>query len=55
MIIEKDGKVYIVRENKSSWTIKRTVEILTVNYKIQKSDCPTFEDVKKFVMETDLG
>lgn len=54
MTIEKDGKIYAVRENKASWTVSKAAERVTVSAKISKADCPTFESLKAFVAENNI-
>lgn len=54
MTIEKDGKVYAVRENAKSWTVTRAAERVTINVNVSKADCPTFESLKAFVAENDI-
>lgn len=54
MTIEKNGKVYAVRENNKSWTVSIKYGHIDVNYNVQKADCPTFDDLKAFVAENDL-
>lgn len=51
MNIEKNGKIYTVKENKASWTLSTNVGIIPVSYNVKKSDCPTFDALKEFVAE----
>lgn len=54
MNIEKNGKVYTVRENAKSWTVSTSAERVTINANVSKADCPTFDDLKAFVAENDI-
>lgn len=54
MTIEKNGKVYTVRENAKSWTVTKAAERVTINANVSKADCPTFESLKAFVAENDI-
>ena len=54
MTIKKSGKVYTVRENKKSWTLSTKNGNVSLVYNVQKADCPTFDDLKGYVVESDL-
>ena len=54
MIIEKNGKAYIVKENNASWTLSTAEGIVSISYKVPKDDCPTFDALKAYVMESNL-
>ena len=54
MVIEKNGKVYTVRENKASWTVSKDAVRVSVSYNVPKADCATFDALKKYVAESDL-
>lgn len=54
MKIEKNGKSFEVRENKTSWTVSRGEGIVSVSYNIPKDDCPTFDALTSYVNESDL-
>lgn len=54
MIIEKNGKIYTIRENKTSWTISTTIGRVDVSYNVPKSDYPTFDALKAYVVASDL-
>lgn len=49
MKIEKGGRIYTVKENKSSWVMERKIGSVTVSYMVNKKDCPTVEDLKQFI------
>ncbi len=53
MNIEKDDKIYDVKENQTSWTITLADSKVVVSAKITKADCPTFESLKDFITEND--
>ncbi len=54
MTIKKSGKVYTVRENKKSWTLSTKNGNVSLVYNVQKADCPTFDDLKVYVVESNL-
>mgnify|MGYP003185167218 CR=1 FL=1 len=54
MTIEKNNKIYTVKENKMSWTISTKIGDVEVSYNVQKADYPTFESLKAFVAENNL-
>jgi hypothetical protein len=51
MEIEKNGKIFVVRENKASWTLSTKIEEMKLIVKVTKKDCPTFEELKAFIAE----
>lgn len=53
MNIEKDGKIYDVKENQTSWTITLADSKVVVSAKITKADCPTFKSLNDFITEND--
>lgn len=54
MTIEKNGKVYAVRENKVSWTVSRKAGRIDVSFNVPKDDCPTFDALKDYVAASNL-
>lgn len=50
MIIEKNGKRYIVEEFNSKWNLSLEHEKLSVTFSVLKEDCPTFDILKEFVL-----
>lgn len=54
MKIEKNGNVYKVAENATSWTVSREIGRVSVSYNVPKEDCPTFDLLQKYVIENDL-
>jgi len=54
MNIEKNGKIYATKENKSSWTISTTIGRIDITYTVPKTDCPTFDALKAYVAANDL-
>ena len=54
MTIEKNGKVYTVRENKNAWTVSIKFGRVSLVYNVPKADSPTFDDLKAYVVESDL-
>ena len=54
MTIEKNGKVFTVRENKNSWTVVRTEGRVSVSYNVPKEIRPTFDELKAYIVESDL-
>ncbi len=53
MNIEKNGKIYNVRENVHVWTLTATIGGLSVTYSVQKTECPTFDALKAYVATCD--
>lgn len=54
MKIEKNEKVFSVKENLKSWTVSRTIDILTISYNVSKADCPTLESLQKYVNDNEV-
>lgn len=54
MAIEKNGKVYSVRENMKSWTVSTILYGVSVRYIVPKSNAQPFDEFKSFVAKTDL-
>ena len=52
MTIEKDGKIYEVKENAAEWTLTTNIGNVAVDYKISKQDCPTWVDLAVFVKQS---
>ena len=52
--ITKQGKIYTVRENKASWTVEHKSDLVTVSYNVSKASCPTIDDLKAYIAESDL-
>ena len=49
MKIEKNGKIYAVKEEKTSWALSLRIGAVSVKYSVGKSDCATFEELQAFV------
>lgn len=54
MTIEKNNKVYEVTETERVWTLSTKVGGVFVKFNVSKSDCPTLEDLKTFVIENSV-
>lgn len=54
MMIEKNGKVFAVRECKEHWTLLREDGALTVQYEIPKELCKTVDELETYVRMTEL-
>lgn len=54
MNIEKNGRNYTAKENKTSWTVSTTIGRVDVSYNVPKADCPTFDALKAYVAASDL-
>ena len=54
MTIEKNGKIYTAKENKTSWTVSTTLGRVDVTYNVPKADCPTFDALQAYVAANDL-
>lgn len=52
MKIEKNGAVYEVNESANAWTLTTKVGSVPVKYTVQKTDCPTLDELKAFVAES---
>ncbi len=51
MNIEKNGKIFVVKENKSSWTLATNIGGIPLTYNVKKADCATFDELKQFVAD----
>lgn len=54
MTLEKNKKEYEVSEQSTKWVLKRVDGILTIKYEVLKKDCPSFEELKRFIMNSNL-
>ena len=54
MEIEKNGKIYLVKENKYSWTLTLKMGRVSSSYNVLKEDCKNFEEVRKLVIESTM-
>ena len=54
MTVTKQGKIYTMRENKASWMVERSVERVTMSFNVPKASCPTIDDLKAYIAESDL-
>ncbi len=54
MEIIKNGKAYEVKESSAKWIVKATSGIMNVSYEVSKTDCETFDDLKRYIEETDI-
>lgn len=54
MIIEKNGKIYTAKENKTSWTVSTAAGRVDITYNVPKADCPTFDTLKAYIVASDL-
>ena len=54
MNIEKNGTVFAVTECNSFWKVENTTGKLSVCYKLSKKDYSTFEDVRLYVLASDV-
>jgi len=54
MTIEKQGKIYAVLETATAWKVARQLGGVEVSYSVPKADCPTFDALNQFVIESDL-
>ena len=54
MEIEKNGKIYSVKENKCSWTLTLKLGRVSSSYNISKNDCETFEELERYVIECEV-
>ena len=54
MKINKTDIVYLVNENLNSWVLSSTIGNVSISHTIKKSECPSFEELVKFVMNSDI-
>lgn len=54
MVIEKQDKSYTVNECKNHWTLKHTVNGLSVSYKIDKDLCKTEDELCEYVLSNEM-
>lgn len=54
MTIEKNGKAFFVKENKNSWTLTTEAGVVSVSYNVPKDNCPTFDALRAYVIESNL-
>lgn len=54
MLIEKNGKVFEVKENPNSWTLTTKYGKIDVAYNVPKLDAPTLEELMEYVAESEL-
>ena len=54
MKIEKNGKTFEVKENKTSWTVSRSEGNVSVSYTVPKDDCQTFDALTEYVVKSEL-
>jgi len=50
MIIEKNGKFYIVTETQNKWAVKTENDKLTVAYDVPKELCSTADELRAYVL-----
>jgi len=49
MIVEKNGKQYVVNETKNGWSVVWKSGAVEATFKIPKDICQTEEDVKAYI------
>lgn len=49
MSIEKNGKKYEVSERSYKWVLKDSNGKVTIKFEVSKQDCPTVEDLERFI------
>lgn len=54
MVIEKNGKVYTVKESDKKWTVSTESGKLAVSYDVSKELCGSAEQLQEYVMNNDL-
>ena len=55
MIIEKNDKMYVVKEFKHTWKLTHCAASgLTVNFNVAKADYSTFAELKRYVLECSM-
>lgn len=54
MYITKNGKEYSVTEYRDKWTVKSDSDKLSVAFDVSKNICKTSEELRKYVLKSDL-
>ena len=54
MIVEKDEKSFLVKENVKTWTVTRKESRLTIDYSVPKDMCADEAALRKYIDENDL-
>ena len=54
MDITKDGKTYTITESHNKWTVKAENGKLSVAYDVSKELCATAEELRRYVLKSDL-
>ena len=54
MVIEKNGKFFIVTENKNSWTVKNKEGKVSISYKVPKDVCAGADELKDYIINHDI-
>ena len=54
MEIEKNGCIYAVKESATAWELSTRIGNMPVSYNVKKSDCPTLDELKKFIAENNV-
>lgn len=54
MVIEKNGRAYIVTETSEKWTVKFKNGKLSVDFDVSKKICATCAELRDFVLQNDI-
>lgn len=54
MIIEKNSKTYTVTELSNKWTVKAENGKLTVAFDVSKKICTTDNELREYVLQSDI-
>ena len=54
MDITKNDKTYTVTESRNKWTVKAENGKLSVAYDVSKDLCTTVEELRKYILKSDL-
>lgn len=54
MTVQKGEMQYRIEEQENGWKIEAVNGKLTVCYKLTKEDYPTFEDVRRCILQDDM-
>lgn len=55
MRIEKNGKNYEITEAQNTWNVILVAQSsISAKVVVTKKDCPTFDDLKKFILENKI-
>lgn len=54
MIIQKGNNRYEVSETSRTWKVAKNDGVISVVYEVAKSSCRSFDELKQYVLESDV-